>query len=83
LGQYSVEALFELLDGLKVVKYFEDRMTTVIDVVDLIFQDLNVTVLNQALDFVDSNTSEDVKGQRWYQKEENDKDAERDQVGPR
>jgi len=58
-------------------------MATVIDVIDLVFQDLNFTVLNQGLNFVDGNTSENVKGQRWYQKEENDKDAKGDQVRAR
>jgi len=80
---HCVEPLFEPLDELKVFKEFEERMVTVIDVIDLVFQDLNFTVLNQGLNFVDGNASENVKGQRWYQKEENDKDAKGDQVRAR
>jgi len=61
------EPLLELLETLKAIEdlqTFEDGMSTAINVVDLVFHDLNITVLNQALDFVDSNTSENVKSQR-------------------
>jgi len=44
---------------------------------------LNVRVLNEGIDFVDSNTSENVKGERCYQEHEKKKNAKIEEVRPR
>jgi len=43
---------------------------------------LNVRVLNEALDFVDSNTSENVEKERRYQEGEKEIDAKIEEVRP-
>jgi hypothetical protein len=62
-GNVSKEPLLEFPEASIAIKKHKDRVATIINVVDLIFHDLNIRVLNQALDFVDSDTSENVESQ--------------------
>ena len=70
LFQAPIFKFFKATVSLKNIRG-ENRIPTVINVIDLVLHDLNIKVFDQRLDLVDGNTCEDIEGQRRNDEQEN------------